>query len=255
MSYGLDLARIPQYGFSSFRYFEAHEKHVNRICSDDVIVIVFGGVLKFHEGGRPVEVSAGEYYIQEKEILQEGVEESKYPEYYYIHFRGDFTDGQWSMPLRGKADFAELFPLFRQLDLLELTEASLAEREVIFLQILMVLMRRDLQTEQSKVVQDILARVAKDLRQPFSLEEVAARTGYCKNYIIELFKSQMGETPYAYVTRIRLERACQLLQHSASSMGQIAGECGFGTYVNFYKAFYKAYQCSPVQWRKKVCGK
>ena len=252
MSYGLCVNSIPRYGFSSFRYFEENEKHVNRVCTDDVLVMVFDGVLKFHEDGHLVEVGAGEYYIQEKGLLQEGIVESESPQYYYIHFWGDFQEGDRCLPLYGKADFTELFPLFHKLDLQKMTDAPLIERERVFLQILGSLLGYEKKEDHSKVVRAVLESVARDLRQPFSLEEIGDKIGYCKNYIIALFKAELGETPYAYVTRIRLERACELLQHSASSVGQIAVECGFGTYVNFYKAFQKQYHCSPQEWRKSL---
>ena len=59
---------IPKYYFSSYRYFEEGERHVNRICNEDVLLIVFSGTLRFSENGIKKKIHAGEYYFQEKQI-------------------------------------------------------------------------------------------------------------------------------------------------------------------------------------------
>lgn len=251
MHEGLDLQCLPAYGCSAFRYFEAHERHVDRVCPEDVLVMVFEGTLRFWEDGRPVEVGRGEYYIQRRGLPHRGVEESDTPQYYYVHFYGAFREGVQTLPLKGKADFAVLFPLFRQLELLKVSGASPVEVGAVFFSLLSALARPTVLTEQATVVQTILKTVTRDMRRPFSLEEMAARTGYCKNHIIQLFKNETGQTPYAYITRLRLDMARQLLRHSASSLSQIAAECGFGEYINFYKAFVKVEGCSPREWRDR----
>ena len=87
----LDLNRLPEYSHSSFRYFEKHEKHITRVCLQDVLVMIFDGTLRFYENGVPVEVPKGSFYIQKKGIPYDGVVESDEPQYYYIHFLGNFT--------------------------------------------------------------------------------------------------------------------------------------------------------------------
>ena len=63
MESGLNLELLPVYCGSSFRYFEPGEKHVTRVFTQDVLLLVFEGVLRFSENGRPIEVGKGEYYI------------------------------------------------------------------------------------------------------------------------------------------------------------------------------------------------
>ena len=255
MPEGLDLQKLPEYRFSAFRHFEEHERHIDRFCREDVLLLVFDGVLRFHEAGIPVEVKRGEYYIQRRGIWQQGVEESDTPQYYYIHFLGHFREGEQTLPLRGMAEQTLLFPLFRRLELLRISGAPKVELSTAFFEILSVLSQPAVQTERGMVVRAVLETVARDLRRPFSLEEAAARVGYCKNYIIQLFKEETGYTPYAYITHLRLDMARQLLCHSASTLNQISVECGFGNYINFYKAFIKEEGCSPLEWKRRLVGK
>ena len=90
-----------------------------------------------------------------------------------------------------------------------------------------------------------------DLRHSFSLEELQEICGYSKNQIINIFKSETGMTPHLYVTKIRLDAAKHLLANSKLSAAQIAADCGFGSYVNLYKAFEKLENISPIDWRKR----
>lgn len=251
MSVGLSFSMLPIYSYSSFRFFEAHEKHMKRICSQDVLVMVFGGVLRFRENGVPVQVGEGEYYIQRRGILHEGVEESDMPKYYFIHFRGEFNSDANTLPLRGKVDFSVLMPLFRQLDLCWHTGASAVEKASVFFQILSILRKNNDRAEKSAVVLKVISMVSRNLQKPFSLDAVAKACGYSKNHVINVFKRETGKTPYAYVTNMKIDMAKQLLLNSESSLAQIAIESGFGDYINFYKAFVKAQGEPPLAWKKR----
>ena len=252
MSVGLSLGILPIYSYSSFRFFEAHEKHMTRICSQDVLVMVFGGVLRFRENGVLIEVGEGEYYIQRRGSKHEGVEESDMPQYYFIHFRGEFNTDADALPLRGKADFSELMPLFRKLDLRWHSDASAVEKAAAFYQILSILKKNNDRNEKSAVVLKIISIVSKNIQKPFSLDEVAKACGYSKNHVINVFRRETGKTPYAYVTDMKIDMAKQLLRNSESSLAQIAIESGFGDYINLYKAFVKAQGESPLSWKQRT---
>ncbi len=245
------LDKIPEFMYSSFRYFEEHEKHLTRICSQDVLVMVYEGTLRFGENGTLVEVSKGEYYIQRRGMEHTGMVESDKPKYYYIHFLGDFSEGKNTLPIRGHVDFAELFPLFRKLDGLRLARASSVEITAVFLEILSVLKKTNDRTEKNAVVLEVISMVAENIQKPFSLDDVASRCGYSKNHVINVFKRETGMTPYAYITKLKIRMAKQLLLESDNSLAQIGLECGFGDYINFYKSFVKAYGESPLTWKKR----
>lgn len=251
MGYTLSLEKLPVWAYSSFRYFEKHERHVSRTYPWSVLVMVFEGVLRFYENGQPVEVKAGEFYIQRHGMRQEGRFESDAPKYYFIQWTGgEYIDGEDGLPLSGKADFTELFPLFNELETLKVTGAPLVEKSAIFYKILSLLKKKSIKKSASGVVAKVVSLVTADLRNPFSLDAVASCCGYSKNHIIGIFKTETGMTPYAYVTEIKLNMAKQLLENSESSLTSISIECGFGSYINLYRTFIKNVGCSPADWRK-----
>ena len=48
---GIDLDGAIDIKTASLRFFEPNERHVNRFCSCDVLVLVYDGVLRFCEDG------------------------------------------------------------------------------------------------------------------------------------------------------------------------------------------------------------
>ena len=251
MAYGLSLDYLPLCTDSSFRYFEEHERHMNRICSQDVLVMVFDGVLRFSEDGVPVEVHAGEYYIQKHGIRQEGILESDRPSYYFIHLEGHFSSEGNTLPLRGKFNAKELFPFFKKLDELYLFHAPLVEKASLVYQILILLKKQSEGFARNPIITKVIAIVSADLKKPFSLQEIADECGYNKNHVIRIFKKETGKTPHAYITDIRINKVKQLLLGSDASLTQISNECGFGDYINLYKAFVKSEGCPPLEWKKQ----
>jgi len=68
------------------------------------------------------------------------------------------------------------------------------------------------------------------------------------------FRREVGMTPAAYVETVRVERAVELLQTTASGGEQIAAACGFGTPETFRRAFRRRLGVSPGEYRKRFRG-
>ena len=57
---GINMNKPITYLYSSLRYFNANECHVKRFCEEDILLLVFDGVLRFSENGHQQEVHAGQ---------------------------------------------------------------------------------------------------------------------------------------------------------------------------------------------------
>jgi len=255
MEFALSLEELPRYMHSAYRRFKPEEKHVTRVCQEDVLLLVYGGVLRFWENGTPVEVKPGEYYIQQQGLFQEGREASEEPEYYYIHFQGTAAETGQRLPRRGNMDLAALLPMIGKLEVLQASGAPKVEINAWFYQILAAL-HSDMEHAGSQpLLHDLIAKITGRLDAPFSLGAAAKELGYCKNSVITIFRRETGLTPGAFVRKLKLEQAQRLLLESSLPVTQIALECGFGSYTNFYRSFQKRFSCSPGQWRERggVC--
>ncbi len=65
------------------------------------------------------------------------------------------------------------------------------------------------------------------------------------------FHQAMGETMHDYITRLRLQKACWLLETSPLKVKRIAEVCGFESAGCFIKVFRSKYALTPGAWRKK----
>ena len=74
--------------------------------------------------------------------------------------------------------------------------------------------------------------------------------GYTKPYFCRRFKEYTGVTPMVYLKSRRLEAACELLQKSNKSIGEISGLCGFNDPNYFARCFKAHFGISPAEFRK-----
>ena len=243
---------IPQYKFSAYRYFESGEYHVTRICPEDVLILVFKGILRFVENGEEKEVRAGEFYIQEKGLSQSAARPSDAPEYYYVHFSADFEDADRGyIGLQGEFNTDSAEALIKKLETAKLANAPMIELHKCFLSILSAISSVT-DKINSELSYKIYRFVNRNLKNDITLESLAHEFGYCKNYIIKLFKKELGLTPHEYITLRRIDIAKNLLISSNMSISEIAEECGFGNYVNFYKSFVNHERSTPNEFRQKA---
>jgi len=254
LNYGLDLEQHPIYVLSHFKCFLPNEKHVTRICSEDVLIIMLDGTLYFNEDGKSVQVTKGQYYIQRRGLYQEGIVPSSDARYYYIHFIGNYSYTKKALPLSGNAFFTEFFDGFERLDFLQNTDASQVEKLAEFYRILTKIKDGNGISKNKKIILQIISLITEDYQKIYSLEQLASICGYSKNYLIRIFKEETGLTPFAYISKLRLKSAKTLLANSDMSIHEISDRCGFGSYNNFYKSFVKHLHTTPDIWRKENRG-
>ena len=101
----------------------------------------------------------------------------------------------------------------------------------------------------------VVDHIQTHLADPLDLEQLAAVACFSPFHFHRLFRAWMGETLQAFVHRLRLERAAQLLVFDqAKSISDIAQECGFSSASTFARAFKAAFGTPAGEWRKrKIC--
>lgn len=235
MSEYLSSEKLPQFLFSHDRAFQPGEKHVTRVCPEDVLLLMFSGVLRFTEDGVPVEVRGGEYYIQKRGLSQQGQVPSDCPVYYYVHFLGHWSS-EGGIRKRGPLP-AEAQALTRRLAEADQLGAPLLERTSLFYQLLTLLCHSRPQTPAERLAESALQQLQYHLKEGASLAQIAAELHVSESYLIRIFRRRYQTTPHRCLTLLRLEQAQRLMRYSDLSLEAISLECGFRSYANFYKAF------------------
>ncbi len=245
--------RLPQYYFMDGRSFYAGEKHVNRIADHSTLIIMLSGVLRFSENGSPVELFPGDYYIQLPRKLQEGVVESDSPVYHYVHFHGNYDDNPGGLPLRGKFNIIKIRMLLAGfVAKSEFKQQSQLERAVIFYKILEELSDSNYSKDKSvDVCSDLFYYIKAHANEDLSLDMLADRYGYTKDYLIRLFRKRYGDTPMNFLMSLKMENAASLIQHTEVDMTEVAYAVGYKDYSVFYKNFLKYHNMSPTEYKKQ----
>lgn len=243
--YGLSFDNLPHYIYSNNRQFLENEHHMERVFDEDVLLLVRKGTLRFSENGVPIEVRAGEYYLQRAGLRQTGPVPSDIPNYFFIHFHGTFCENG-KLPLRGTFDEASIMPIVDAIRLLG-NIASPLEYERHFYALLSELCK---QQHNETLAESILVYLVRHYKENLALTDLCAKFFLTKNQIISVFHSAYGRTPHRYLMDYRLEKAAELLVTTNRPIGGIAYEVGFQEYSVFYRAFLSKYEISPADFRK-----
>jgi AraC family transcriptional regulator len=95
-----------------------------------------------------------------------------------------------------------------------------------------------------------LVQIQAHLDQDLSLDALASHVGLSKYHFHELFQSATGETPKAYVERLRLEWAAVQLRIRRVAVLDVALECGYQNHETFSRAFRRRFLTSPREYRE-----
>lgn len=246
---GIDLNSPINFLYSSLRYFREGEYHTTRTCYEDVLVMVFDGILRFREDGTDYEIYPGQYYIQKHGGKQEGVVPSDSPKYLFVHFLADWSGERWDvLPRRGSFDYPSMRPLMEEIDRLSHGDYTICECSAKFNALLSELFRkRSTATNAGKIAEYI----SKNYIKGITIAELAKEFHFSKNHIINIFKKEHGMTPFEYINVLRVKKAEWLLEVTSRTAESIAYDCGFNNYSHFFKIFKSINGVSPTDWREK----
>lgn len=246
---GIDLNKPIIYKYASLRFFSDGEYHVERYCTDNVLLVVYDGVLRFCEDGCEHEIGSGEYYVQRKNAYQSATSPSDAPKYLYVHFDGDWSDGDAVLATRGRFDIPALSELMRSIDAAAHSSATYTDCQLLFLKLILTLSERE---ERSPMADRLARYVEENIDSICSLDDLCRELHYSKNYVIRIFKRELGMSPFEYIGAVKLKRATYLIETTSEKIDAISKECGYPSYSHFYRIFTEKNGMSPSSWRKRV---
>lgn len=99
-------------------------------------------------------------------------------------------------------------------------------------------------------MQHICAYVMAHYVHPIALDDIASEVGMNRSAFCSYFKQKKGMTFSQFVTRYRLNTACELLKHSQKSVSEICYLVGFNDVPHFVRVFTKDKGMPPGKYRK-----
>ena len=89
------------------------------------------------------------------------------------------------------------------------------------------------------------------MEQELSLDAISRALSYHKKYISTVFREACGVSLTEYLTTVRIQNACTLMEDGVTSVGEIAARCGFADSQYFSRVFKARMGVSPSAYRKE----
>ena len=98
------------------------------------------------------------------------------------------------------------------------------------------------------------AFIARHLGEPLTLADIAAAACISRFHFARLFRARTGYSPMAYVMRLRLERAREMLAREDHCIADTAAALGFYDQSHFTRTFRRAHGIPPRVFRLRSRG-
>ena len=235
-----------------------------RTLPDHVLVYCAEGAGWLTLEGRTWQIRKGEMFLCPSGTPHSYGADEKTPwTKYWVHFRGEQASAYTtllglsaSQPVLSVGEDANLISWFLDMQAVlrnGLSQASLLCAASLLMRILAQLnalaeaqKRRGAQGLDMEAMLGFL-RDHMDGRLPLS--QMAAHAGLSKYHYSRRFKQQTGYAPVAFHIRLRLQKACELLESSTASVSDIAVSLGFSSPYHFSSAFKGMMGVSPSGYR------
>ncbi|MFN7101341.1 MAG: helix-turn-helix domain-containing protein [Pseudorhizobium sp.] len=90
------------------------------------------------------------------------------------------------------------------------------------------------------------------LSEDIGLDELAAEARLSPFHFARMFKHSLGVPPRVYLTRLRMERVCELLAMTDLPITEIAQQVGYSSNQVLARVFMKHQRMSPTEYRRAV---
>jgi len=99
-----------------------------------------------------------------------------------------------------------------------------------------------------------LVAIQENPAHPWQVEELAQRASLSRSAFVQRFKELLDDTPVNYVSKVRIQKAMELLVRAEESIDRIAETVGYATGFALSKAFKCIAGVSPPQFRLQATG-
>ncbi|MDO5410098.1 MAG: AraC family transcriptional regulator [Lachnospiraceae bacterium] len=83
---------------------------------------------------------------------------------------------------------------------------------------------------------------------PITIQEIADYVGVSRSHLFRAFQQCLHQSPKEYLTSLRIEESCRMLDDTNLSITVIANSLGFDNSLYFSKVFRKEMGCSPTEY-------
>ena len=100
-------------------------------------------------------------------------------------------------------------------------------------------------------IKGIMIYIHEHYSEKISVSDIADRFFISERNCYRIFKEVLNTTPQEYIRNYRIQKACELLATTTTSIADIGYKCGLGSSSYFGKIFKETVECTPVEYRRK----
>lgn len=100
-------------------------------------------------------------------------------------------------------------------------------------------------------IKQVIEYINNNIGKKMLLEELSNISGLSPNHFHKIFSKTMGTTLNSYVTKVKIDKAKELLIKSRLQIAEISFNCGFDNIPYFSSLFKKQVGISPGEYRKR----
>lgn len=110
--------------------------------------------------------------------------------------------------------------------------------------------RREARPPCSPPVEEAIRLIRRHFREPLTVAGLADQVHLSRYYFIRRFREQTGQSPYQYLTNLRINQSKKLLCGSEETVESVARQVGFSDSTGFIHSFKQLVGMTPYQYRK-----
>ena len=101
------------------------------------------------------------------------------------------------------------------------------------------------------VLSQMLLYIHQHYNEAVTLTDLSERFRISKQYVMMLFREQLGLSVTQYINRLKLEHSLDLLRYSTFQVNEIAEILGFGNAYYFCRLFKRQFLITPSEYRRQ----
>jgi AraC-like DNA-binding protein len=239
-----------------------------RVAANHILLLVTDGECIYTIEGNDLHLKRGDALYVPEGVMRSAQNTHSHMQWYVAHFRVEGSI-EPSIPLLRNHQYFHVrllnsdFLKNRFSDLMQYWLRKPEYHEAIYHSVLLEILAvingetdsRQVATKPYSIVLQIQNYIMNHYRTDIEVSVIARLVDRTPNYISTIFPQVTGQTITEYVQRIRIAEACNLLNHSHMSIGEISDHLGFCEQSYFNKVFRKITGLSPsayVREREKV---
>lgn len=107
------------------------------------------------------------------------------------------------------------------------------------------------QHTERDIINEVVAWATDNLGNDLSVQSLSERAHMSLRNFSRVFRNEVGQTPAAFVERLRVDATRQRLEETDESIDEIAKHCGFGSADSMRRSFQRVVKVAPSDYRQR----